>query len=657
MGMKLQGRLAGAVIAVAFAAPAAGQSLSLEDFARHGVVNEVALSPRGDFVALAVPTESGTATELRIVPIDASAATKTLRFRGNNHVTDVTWTADDQLTVSRATMEPLVARPQSYGELMSSDLQGKNQEVLFAYMPNRGTWRGHRKDEGFATLVQALDREPGKALVSYRCGSCGETPDAVVYKVDTQTGGRREVERVPGPATFVFDQAGVARVAMSLDADDRPTLRYRPSPTDDWQPMPEALAGFMVEAGVFAADDNTLYAVVSDSGEPARLYRMDLAAGTRELLAGREDVEIAYLLRGGRNGIPFAVGYDASGPKVEYVDPTSEWALLHQSLLQRFAGQMVRFNGFSRDDRRVLFFVHSDRNPGAWYLLDREAGKLLVVAEVAPWIDPAKLAPTRPIEFQARDGTTLHGFLTTNGAEGPRPTVVLPHGGPHGVHDTWAYDDDVQMLAELGYSVLRVNFRGSGGRGRNFLEAGWREWGGLIQDDIADGVHWAIGQGLVDPSRICIYGASFGGYSALMNPVRYPDLYQCAIGNVGVYDLPLMFDEGDIRDRRSGRRYLERVLGTDQGVLAVNSPARHVDKIGVPVLLAQGAVDKRVPMEQFAALASAFEDSGRPAETLVIKGEGHGFYDPDNRARFYRKMGDFLDRHIGAGATGAAGVR
>lgn len=651
MGTRAFGAACGAAwLALALGSPASAQSWSVDDFARHAEVNEVALSPRGDYVALAVPTESGTATELRIVPIDPDAPTRTLRFRGNNHVTDVAWTADEQLTVARATMEPLVARPRSQGELMSSDLRGDNQEVLFAYMANRGTWRGRRKDEGFASLVKVLDGEPGKALVSYRCWSCGETPDAVIYKVDTLTGERREVERVPGPATFVFDQAGIARVAVSLDADDRPTLRYRPARTDDWQPMPEALAGFVVDGGVFDDDGNTLYATVSDAGEPSRLYRMDLAAGTRELLVGRDDVEIAYLLRGGRNGIPFAVGYDASGPKLEYVDPASEWARLHQSLLQRFAGQLVRFTGFSRDDRRVLFFVHSDRNPGAWYLLDRDTGKLVVVAEVAPWIDPAEMAPTRPIEFQARDGTVLHGFLTGNGGTGPQPTVVLPHGGPHGVHDTWAYDDDVQLLASLGYNVLRINFRGSGGRGSDFLEAGWREWGGLIQDDIADGVRWAIGNGHVDPARICIYGASFGGYSALMNPIRNPGLYQCAIGNVGVYDLALMFDEGDIRDWRSGRRYLERVLGTDQAVLAANSPARHVDRIGIPVLLAQGTVDKRVPMEQFEALTEAFEASGRPAETLLIKGEGHGFYDPDNRARFYRKMAAFLDAHIGAGA-------
>ena len=635
-------------------APAEAQVIPVEDFARHSEISDIALSPTGEYVALAIPQPDGMETQLHIVNI-TSGATQVLRFGRQNHVSDLTWTGDEQITVSRAKMEPLHARPYSMGELVSSDVTGKNQETLFAYIPDSGTRSGRRKDQGFASIVKVLDKEPGNALVAFTCWSwvCGEEPDAVIYEVDTVTGQRREIERVGKPADFMFDNDGIARVMIASDEHDNPEMSYRRSATGAWAPLPETLAGYSIAYGRFAADNNTLYALVSDDREPAQLYRLDLAAGTRERLAGHADIGVGTILFAGRNGLPFAVMHDAGPPKIEYLEPASEWTQLHAALMRRFPGELVYFNQFSRDDRKVLFTVTSGRHPGASYVMDRDDKSITLVSEWSPWIDPAKMAPVRPIEFTSRDGQKLFGFYTAHGT-GPKPMVVMPHGGPHGVHDSWGFDSDAQFLASRGYAVLQVNFRGSSGRGQAFVQAGYREWGGKIQDDIADAVRWTIEQNLADPERICTYGASFGGYAALMNPIRYPGMYRCAIGNVGVYDLAMMFEEGDIPDQRSGRRYLERVIGTDETVLSANSPARNVAKIDIPVMLAQGTLDRRVPMDQFEALVDAFEANGRPAETLVISGEGHGFYKPENRARLLRMMEEFLDQHIGAGAAGAA---
>ena len=171
-----------------------------------------------------------------------------------------------------------------------------------------------------------------------------------------------------------------------------------------------------------------------------------------------------------------------------------------------------------------------------------------------------------------------------------------------------------------------------------------------MQDDLADGVGYVVEKKLADPSRICTYGASYGGYAALMQPLRYPDLYKCAIGYVGVYDLQIMKKEGDIKDSASGRRYLDRILGTDEAQLKAWSPAQNVDRIKVPVFLAQGSIDRRVPMEQFNAMKNAFKAHGTPVESMVAAGEGHGFYKPENRAELYRRMIDFLDKYIGSSA-------
>lgn len=236
-------------------APANAQVMAVEDFARHSEISDVALSPTGEYIALAMPQPDGMETQLHIVKL-ADGQTQVLRFGRQNHVSDLVWTSDEQITVSRAKMEPLHARPYSMGELMSSDVTGKNQETLFAYIDDVGTKRGRRKDQGFASIVKVLDNEPGKALVSFSCWTwvCGEEPDSVIYKVDTKTGARREVDRASEPASFMFDTNGIARVMVTWDEDDNPELSYRQSPTDAWAPLPESLAGYSIDYGRFAAD-------------------------------------------------------------------------------------------------------------------------------------------------------------------------------------------------------------------------------------------------------------------------------------------------------------------------------------------------------------------------------------------------------------------
>lgn len=647
--MKQMHRWAIALMALTLALPLAAQGPGAMDLARHPEVAEVALSPDGRFVAMAIPSADGMETQLQVVPLDGSGKTQALRFARQQHVTGIVWSADDQLVVSRAKMEPLHARPYSYGELMSSDVNGKNQEVLFAYVPDDGARSGRRKDRGFASVVHVLDAEPGKVLVQFtawpqRTGDEDRTTS--IYKVDTRTGERQQLEQSRESASFMFDHSGRARFKVTSDDNDDPVLAYRPGASGDWQPVPKTLAGYSLDLLYVAADNNTGYALIADKDEPAQLYRIDLASATRTRLAGREDQEIARVLYGGHDGAPFAVIYDEAKPSVQYLDPASDWAKLHAGLLKSFPGRMVSWLDWTRDDGKLLFRTWGDRDPGAWYILDRKAGnKVQLVNEAMPWIKPDGLASSTPVSFQTRDGLTLHGLYTAPKGGGPRPLVLMPHGGPHGPYDRWSFDRDAQFLASRGYAVLQVNYRGSGGRGRAFMESGYRQWGGKMQDDLADGVRWAVENRLASPGRICTFGASYGGYAALMQPVRYPELYRCAIGYVGVYDLEVMREEGDIKERASGRRYLDRALGTDTTVLKAWSPAQNVAKIKVPVFLVQGAIDQRVPMDQFNALKSAFEAAGTPIETMVVPGEGHGFYKPENRAALYDRLDAFLRRY------------
>jgi dipeptidyl aminopeptidase/acylaminoacyl peptidase len=257
---------------------------------------------------------------------------------------------------------------------------------------------------------------------------------------------------------------------------------------------------------------------------------------------------------------------------------------------------------------------------------------------------------SRAIDVKARDGMTLHGYLTlpNGGADKHLPMVVLPHGGPFGIFDEWTFDDDSQMLAAAGYAVLRLNYRGSGNYGRDYYKAGARQWGKTMQDDLTDATRWAIDQQIADPARICLYGASYGGYAALMGVAREPSLYACAVGYVGVYDLEKLHKDNTSHGR-SIKNWTNEWLG-DRDALAAVSPVNLANHIKSPVFLAAGGQDKRAPVEHTQKMEKALRDAGVPVESLYFKSEGHGFYTDEHQRECYTRLLAFLSKYLG-GAT------
>jgi dipeptidyl aminopeptidase/acylaminoacyl peptidase len=262
----------------------------------------------------------------------------------------------------------------------------------------------------------------------------------------------------------------------------------------------------------------------------------------------------------------------------------------------------------------------------------------------------------RPFELDASDGVKLHGYLTLPQGREPKrlPLVVLPHGGPHGIYDDWRFDEEAQLLASRGYAVLQLNFRGSGGYGRRFIESGYRQWGARMQQDLSEATRAAIERGFADQKRVCIYGASYGGYAALMGAVRDPDLYRCAIGYAGVYDLRMMYQRGDIQQTLFGERYLALAIGSDANELAQRSPVAQVEKIKAAIMLIHGGQDRRVPIAHANAMRKALDGRHYKYEWFTEATEGHGFYREDHRIELYQRMLAFLDAQIGAKAAVAA---
>jgi dipeptidyl aminopeptidase/acylaminoacyl peptidase len=261
------------------------------------------------------------------------------------------------------------------------------------------------------------------------------------------------------------------------------------------------------------------------------------------------------------------------------------------------------------------------------------------------WINPDALSDMRPVDLAARDGLALHGYLTLPpGSDGKGlPAVVLPHGGPFGVFDQPYFDDEVQILAQAGYAVLQVNFRGSGNYGRAFTRAGAREWGGKMQDDLTDATRWLAAQGIADPARICIYGASYGAFAALMGAAREPALYKCAVGLVGVYDLEKIASESS---GRSSTNWTREWIG-EGPMLAANSPIHRAAHVKAPVFLSAGGEDYIAPIAHTRKMEAALKKAGVSVETLYFPNEGHGYYLEAHRREYYAKLLDFLATHLG----------
>jgi dipeptidyl aminopeptidase/acylaminoacyl peptidase len=643
-------------IAVALLVAAGAANAQIADpaklFAKEPEYQGATLSPTGTYVAVTTPYEDRRA--LSLIKLSGNFERSVIKFdvgedplSGDIVIPQPTgqfWSDDERIVVTKSKDFGRFGSFVTTGEIYSSDADGTNQVQLFGYMLDRSNVRARLKDNGRPTAFKVIEGSHGKTLFYYRPWLTANSKNITsVFRVDTHKGTREQIESFPDFVAVDADNAGVLRVNTRWDLQDKQLVQYRPTPTSAWTALPESVAGKSLNVLRFDPDENHAYAAISEHGEPAALYRMDFAAGTRERLAGLPTSDISGLEWAGRNGPPVVVSYAAGKPKVDYLDPKSPWAQLHAGLMKAFPGQMISFVDVTRDENTLLFYAYSDRHPGAYYLFDRRTNKPSLLFQTREWIDPAKMSPMQPLEFKNRGGDTLYAFLTTPlGKQGPHPLIVIPHGGPFGVSDAWGFDNDAQFFASLGYAVLQVNYRGSGMRGDDFMESAYKQWGTGIQDDIADGVKHVIAQKLADPGKVCIYGASFGGYSALMNPIRNPGMYKCAIAYAGVYDLKSLTSEQD--GSKQMRSFFSRSMG-DAVSQADQSPVNLIAKMDAPVLLIHGKSDMTAPYSQFRQAESALSHSGKTFETLTKADEGHGFYREANRVEAYQRMRAFLQKY------------
>lgn len=339
------------------------------------------------------------------------------------------------------------------------------------------------------------------------------------------------------------------------------------------------------------------------------------------------------------------ITYEAEKPVTEWFDPG--WAKLHASLSRTFPDMLINVLDSTLDEKLHVVAVYSDRDPGTYYLFDSVTPVITPIGRINSLIDPGQMAEREPIKYAARDGLEIYGYLTRPPGHNGRqvPLVILPHGGPFGIRDSWNFDPESQFLANRGYAVLQVNYRGSGGYGIRFMAAGKREWGRKMQDDLTDGVRWAIDQGIAAPERVAIYGASYGGYAALAGLVFTPELYRCGINYVGVSDLPFLRRPNE-QTNASRDIWFEEWIGKDSADLASRSPTNHVANIRVPSMHAYGDNDPRVDIGHWKLLEPELKKHGKTYIYIRERDEGHGFENEQSRIKFYSALERFLELNM-----------
>ncbi len=647
MGIWIVAALAACL--VAGAAPAfAAEPVPVEAFASSNSIGMLRLSPDGRHLAASVDFGDGNHA-LAVYRLEDMQQTSLLRLPRYELPVQTRWVSPQRLVIAKGRKMGSREQPVPTGEIIASDLDGGNQTYVYGY---RQSTRTPGLERGFGRIEGLPDVANGRFYM--RRLSRG-TNRSQLYDVDATKTTARLVADIPvKDLSFVLDRDGVPRYAFGSDNDDN-YLLYMAGPDGDWTPVDASQMGGKFVPFSLTGDGRQVYAWFSREGGPAALVKANPDGGGRQVLARDAFASVGDLEWSPGPAEPFAATVGQGKPQPVYFDPASQEAQLHQAVARNFPDSHATFLNHSDDGGTSLLYVYSDRDPGAWYLFDRGASSLSRLMVRREGIDPARMGERRPIRFHAGDGMELGGIMTLpQGVSDPSrlPMVLLPHGGPHAEGDAWAFDNDAQFLASRGYLVLQVNYRGSQGRGEAFERAGYLNWGTRIQDDLLDGVRWAIDRGYADPQRICAYGASFGAYSAMMAAARAPELVKCAVGLAGLYDLKMMYSKGDIRSTTYGRNYLSRVIGRDDAELAAHSPTALASRIKAPVLLVHGEIDERTPLAQARAMKGALERAGNPPEWVVVPKEGHGFYNDRNSIDFYRRLESFLARHIGPADAG-----
>jgi dipeptidyl aminopeptidase/acylaminoacyl peptidase len=630
-------------VAVVPALAAGNPPVPTEAFFRRPLYTSVTISPDGETLAfVASVNEDETQTQLEFVDLVSRKLLGSYILKNQQQVLHVWWLSNDRILLNTTIKTGSFDYPLFTGRVYEAGIDGKHIRVL-----------------PYGTVLDIPRDRPDQVVMGGYGGAIAM--DLTDFRKP------RRIHNLASPiGTWVtVDHSENARLAQGYNAKNAdPKFFYHPQGTTtlDWTDV----GSFVKDEGrysafgpvEFTADDKRFYYQGITSDGTLGLYLVDPEGMKKTLLYSDPAFDIdyefsnTYWMNGVDDKTLIAFQYQAELPQWIIVKKDAPEAAWLAALQGAFPGEAVRITSTNWEGSKAVVYVYSDTDPGQYFLYDTKANKTQFLFAVRPDINPDDMAEMKPITFKARDGLTIHGYLTLpKGGQKGLPLIIHPHGGPFNIRDQWGFDPEVQFLAYHGYAVLQVEYRGSGGYGAAFQEAGYRQWGGKMQDDLTDATHWAIDQGIADPKRICIYGASYGGYAALEGVVKEPDLYRCAVGYAGVYDLVKLRGEAGYIFGQILKPFMVTTLGDDEDVLKQYSPYLHVDKIKAALFLAHGGEDHTADLSHADELRDALDAIKKPYQWVYYPHEGHGFYALDHQVDVYTKMLAFFDKNIGPGAA------
>jgi dipeptidyl aminopeptidase/acylaminoacyl peptidase len=526
--------------------------------------------------------------------------------------------------------------------LYSVDLRTKRPRIKTLIEPSV-TQSGVR----FATVVSTLPDDPDHIIVQW---NEKYVKFFGLYKVNVH-GGRPELltGKMTDVTNWFVDHDGEPRGAVKIDGLIGEFL-YRGADDEDFRTLREfSLLDETISPLAFDFDNKTMYVASNIGRDKAAVYTYDPEADELgEVLFEHDEVDVTGLIMSRERKALLGFSYFDDYPQRHFIDDAER--RIFERLEATFPGKTVSIVSTTRDEKLNILLVGNDRDPGSYYLYDREAGTVQFLVSRMRWIDPEQMSLMQPIAFTARDGMDIRGYVTIPKArqEGEKvPLIVNPHGGPFGVRDFWGFNPEHQFFASRGYAVVQVNYRGSGGYGRSFEQAGYGKWAQEMQNDVSDAVTYLVEEGIADPERVCIYGASYGGYATMAGLVFTPELYRCGINYVGVTDVALLFDSMP-KSWEPMKEFMKVQIGDpeDEAFMESISPISHVENIDDPLLIVHGERDPRVVIEHATKLRRELKRHEKSYEWLVKGNEGHGFSKEKNRLELYKTMDAFLATNL-----------
>ena len=472
------------------------------------------------------------------------------------------------------------------------------------------------------------------------------------YRLNLKSGEISLLAENPGNIQgWMFDHDGKLRLATAIVDGVNQSILYRKNEEDEFKTIITTNFKEGFNPQFFTFDNKNIIGSSNLGRDKYAIVEFDpITAKEVRVLYANNDYDVNGVGYSRKRNVITAAYFESWKSERHYFDSTSK--ITFEKIQKQLSGYEIGITGVNKDENIFILRTYSDKSLGAYYIYNSKEDKMEKIVEVSPWIDENEMANQLPIDYKSRDGLKINGYLTLPkgyNMENAKnlPVVINPHGGPW-ARDSWGFNPEIQFLANRGYAVLQMNFRGSTGYGRKFFEASFKKWGREMQDDITDGTQWLIDKGIADSTRIAIYGGSYGGYATLMGLVKEPQMYAAGVDYVGVSNMFTFMKTIPPYWEPMLEMMYEMIgdLEKDSVMLKEVSPVFHVDKIKAPLFIAQGKNDPRVNVDESDQMVKAMKEKGIKVEYLVKDDEGHGFRNEENKFDFYREMEKFLNIHL-----------